>query len=55
MSVLGTNRNSVTMLFSRRPGIIISEITLTPSRFRPLLTITVLHGVTRLDTKTIVQ
>ncbi len=49
MSVLGTIPTLVTMVFSLGPGITKSGITPAPSRFRRLLTITVLHLVRRLD------
>ena len=52
MSVLGTILTSVTAVFSLRPGITERGIAPSPSRFRELLTITVLHPLVRLDKQT---
>lgn len=52
MSVLGTIPVSVTAAFSLGPGITGRGIAPSPSRFRELLTITVLHPLVRLDKQT---
>lgn len=49
MSVLGTNPTSVAIPVSLRLRITKSRITPAPLRFQSLLTMTVLHDVTRLD------